>query len=118
VGGACVVVTLMPLGAALACGSGTAGPISAVRRCAPPRGPGDTAVHSKKLHVSKRQLQHRPQARTRLPQIHVWPLGRVRGGRLPMALHVDEPTRFEIAATMRGRAKVHEHPLARLGRYR
>jgi hypothetical protein len=31
-----------------------------------------------------------------------------------MALHVDEPTRFEIAATMRGRAKVHEHPLARL----
>jgi hypothetical protein len=37
--------------AAVACATGTAGQSSVVRRCAPPRGPGDTAVHSKSLRV-------------------------------------------------------------------
>ena len=41
----------MLLGVAVACGTGTAGSTSAARRCAPPRGPGDTAVHSKSLRV-------------------------------------------------------------------
>jgi hypothetical protein len=48
---ACVVVASMLLGAAIACGTGAAGPASAIRRCAPPRGPGDTAIHSKSLRV-------------------------------------------------------------------
>lgn len=45
---ACVAITLL---AAVACGTATAGPTSLARTCAPPRGPGDTAVHSKSLRV-------------------------------------------------------------------
>ena len=41
-----VVVTALLLAAA-----GTAGGSPTVRRCAPPRGPGDTAVHSESLRV-------------------------------------------------------------------
>ena len=41
----------MLLAAAVACGTAAGGPASAIRRCAPPRGPGDTAVHSKNLRV-------------------------------------------------------------------
>ena len=48
---ACAVVTSMLLGIAVASSAGTAGPTSAVRTCAPPRGPGDAAVHSKNLRV-------------------------------------------------------------------
>jgi len=47
---ACVVIAATLL-AAVACGMGAARPTSVVRRCAPPRGPGDSAVHSKSLHV-------------------------------------------------------------------
>jgi hypothetical protein len=47
----CVVATLTLLAVAVACGTGTAGRTSVVRRCAPPRGPGDTSVHSKSLRV-------------------------------------------------------------------
>jgi hypothetical protein len=49
----CVVVALTLLGLAVACGSGTAGQTPVVRRCAAPRGPGDTAVHSKNLRVQE-----------------------------------------------------------------
>jgi hypothetical protein len=47
---ACAVASAL-LGVAVASGAATAGPTSTVRRCAPPRGPGDTAVHSKNLRV-------------------------------------------------------------------
>jgi len=50
---ACVAGTSMLLAVAVACGTGTAAPTSSIRRCAPPRGPGDTAVHSKSLRVRK-----------------------------------------------------------------
>jgi hypothetical protein len=47
---ACVVVPLMLLAVAVACGTGTARPTSTIR-CAPPHGPEDAAVHSKSLRV-------------------------------------------------------------------
>jgi hypothetical protein len=46
-----LLVSLTLLALAVGCGSGTAGPKSAIQRCAPPRGPGDSAVHSTNLRV-------------------------------------------------------------------
>lgn len=61
------------------------------------------------------QLSRRPKGRPRVPQIHVRSFRRVRRDRLSLALHVDEPTRFGIGATLRGGAEVDEHRVARLG---
>jgi hypothetical protein len=62
----------------------------------------------------ERQLPNGPRGRPCLPQAHVRPVRRVRGGRLPLALHVHEPGRLGIGPTLRRRAKADEHPLARL----
>ena len=60
------------------------------------------------------QLPRGPNSRPHVPQIHLRPFGRVRGGRLPLALYVHEPPRLGVGATLRGRAEADEHPLARL----
>jgi hypothetical protein len=41
------------VGLLVGCASGNAGPTSAGRMCAPPRGPGDSSVHSRDLRVKQ-----------------------------------------------------------------
>ena len=46
-----VGVSLTVLVLAVGCGSATSAPRSAIQRCVPPRGPGDSSVHSQNLRV-------------------------------------------------------------------
>jgi hypothetical protein len=51
-----------------------------------------------------------------VPQIHLRPFRRVRGGGLPLALHVHEPGGLAVGATLRDRPEADEHRVARLAR--
>ena len=46
--------------------------------------------------------------------VHVRSFGSLLDGRLPVALHVDEPARVGIGATLRVGTEVDEHPVDRL----